>query len=118
MANNLNVSDNIFTTNGSQYFKTNINHIKEAITFDNPAQLRFKKGNLEKKKIEMNKRLSEDLFSPDKKTTYEIYLKDVEDLINAIDARLSELAGGTRKSRKRRKSRRYKRKSIRRRTRK
>ncbi len=34
MANNLNVSDHIFTTNGSQYFKTNINHIKDAISFD------------------------------------------------------------------------------------
>jgi hypothetical protein len=121
MANNLNVSDNIFTTNGSQYFKTNINHIKEAITFDNPAGLRFKKRNLEDTKIKMNKRLGEDVFSDHQKTTYEIYLKDVEDLINDIDARLLELSGGTRKgrkSRRRRRRRSYKRKSIRRRSRK
>ncbi len=115
---NLNVSDNIFTENGSLYFKNSINHIKEEITFDNPAHLRFKKVILEEKKIEMNKRLREDHFSPAHKTTYEIYLKDVEDLINAIDARLSELAGGTRKSRRRRRRRSYKRKSIRRRSRK
>ena len=119
MANNLNVSNNIFTTNGSQYFKTNINHIKDAISFDDPAHLRFKKENLENTKFQMNERLSENTFSPHQKTTYETYLKDVEDLINAIDARLLELAGGDRKRKSRRRRRRsYKRKSIRRRSRK
>ena len=63
----------------------------------------------------MNKRLGEDLFSDHEKTIYKIYLKDVEDLINAIDARLPELEGGTRKGRKSRRRRRSNKKKSRRR---
>ena len=118
---NLNVSDTIFTDYGSSYFKGRIIFINQAISTYNPEQLIFEKENLEKIKNKMNERLRENTFSPHQKTTYETYLKDVEDLINAIDARLLELAGGARKGRKsrRRKSykrKSYKRKSIRRRT--
>lgn len=120
----LDISNNIFTENGSSYFKNRIAQKKLAIPNYSNVQLVNEKEHLTFRKHQMTDRLSEDIFSPAQKTTYEIYLKDVEDLINAIDARLLELAGGTRKGRKSRKSRRsykrksYKRKSIRRRTRK
>jgi hypothetical protein len=60
----------------------------------------------------MNDKLETGGLSEHQKTIYEIYLKDVNDLINAIDARLLE--GGTRKSRRRKGIRR--RKSIRKRS--
>lgn len=116
----LDVSNNIFTENGSRYFKNTIAQKKLAIPNYSRAQLLKEKEHLDFRKYLMNDRLETGGLSEHQKTIYEIYLKDVNDLINAIDARLSELAGGarTRKSRKSRKSIRRRRKSIRRRTRK
>lgn len=120
----LNVSNDIFTENVSRDFKNKIARKKIEIPNYSRAQLVNEKEHLELRKFRMNDRLGEDLFSEHQKSIYKIYLQDVEDLINAIDARLSELAGGarTRTSRRRkgykRKSIRRRRKSIRRRTRK
>ena len=112
----LDISNNIFTENGSRNFKNRIAQKKIAIPNYIPAELINQKQALEYRKYRMTERLGEELFSPAQKTTYEIYLKDVEDLINAIDARLRllELAGGTRKGRKSRRRRSYKRKGYKR----
>jgi hypothetical protein len=106
----LDISNNIFTENGSRNFKNKIAEKKRDIPTYSNAKLVSEKEDLEFRKSRMNERLGEDLFSPAQKTIYEIYLKDVGDVINAIDARLLE--GGTRKSKRRRKS--YKRKSYKR----
>ena len=108
----LDVSNNIFTENGSRYFKNTIAQKKIEIPNYSRAQLLKEKEHLDFRKYLMNDRLETGGLSEHQKTIYEIYLKDVNDLINAIDARLSELAGGAR-TRTRRKG--YKRKSIRRR---
>ena len=117
----LNVSDHIFSREGSKYFKDRMNFKRQAIFTYTLQELLFEKENLVEKRIIMNERLHAGLFSPHQKTTYETYLNDVEDLINAI-AILSELesSGGARKRKRRRSYKRksYKRKSIKRRTRK
>lgn len=105
----LNVSDHIFSREGSKHFKDRINFKRQAIFTYTPQELLFEKENLVEKRIIMNERLRENTFSPHQKTTYETYLKDVEDLINAI-AILSAPAGGARK-RKSRRRRSYKRKT-------
>jgi hypothetical protein len=97
----LDVSPNIFSENGSRYFKNKIAEKKINIPNYSNNELRQEKEHLEYKKIRMIEILNSGNFSPAQKNTYEIYLKDVEDLINAVDARLLE--GGTKK--RRRKSR-------------
>ena len=117
----LNVSPDIFSEVWSIDFKNKIAEKKRDILIFSDNELREEKVNLEFRKSQMNRLLETGGLSPAQKITYEIYLKDVEELINAIDARLSR--GGTRRKgirrRKSRKSiRRTKRKSIRRRPRK
>ena len=105
----LNVSNDIFSENVSRDFKNKIAQKKIAIPNYSRAQLLQEKEHLDFRKYLMNDKLETGGLSEHQKTIYEIYLKDVEDLINAIDARLSR--GGTRrKSIRRRKGR----KSIRR----
>jgi hypothetical protein len=119
----LNVSPDVFSEEGSLYFKNKIAEKKRDILIFSDNELREEKEYLEFRKHQMTRLIETGGFSPAQKITYEIYLKDVEDLINAIDARLSR--GGTRrKSIRRRKGRKSirriikNRKSIKRRTRK
>ena len=99
----LDISANIFSEIGSRYFKNKIVEKKIEIPSYSNAKLLQEKEHLEFKKHLMNNMLESDGFSPAQKITYEIYLKDVEDLINDIDARLLE-GGARKKSRSRRKS--------------
>jgi hypothetical protein len=96
----LNVSNDIFSENVSRDFKNKIAQKKIAIPNYSRAQLLQEKEHLDFRKYLMNDKLETGDLSEHQKTIYEIYLKDVNDLINAIDARLLE--GGTRKSRRRR----------------
>ena len=106
----LNVSPDIFSEVWSLDFKNKILEKKRNIPIFSDDRLRVEKQNLEFRKNGMTRLLETGGFSPAQKITYEIYLKDVEDLINAIDVRLTR-GGNRRKSIRRRKSR----KSIRRR---
>lgn len=113
---NLNVSPDIFTEEWSRDFKNKIAEKKLDIPILSDHELREEKADLEFRKRVMTQLLETGSFSPAQKITYEIYLKDVEDLINIIDARLSR--GGTRrKGRKSIRRRGRSRKSIRRRRR-
>lgn len=94
----LNVSPDIFSETWSRDFKNKILEKKRNIPIFSDDRLRVEKENLEFRKDTMNEMLESGSFSPAQKITYEIYLKDVEDLINAIDARLSR--GGKRTRRK------------------
>ena len=99
----LDVSQNILTENGSLYFKSKIAEKTDGIPSYTLDKLRQEKEHLAYKKRLMVNNLDANIFSSGDATTYKIYLDDVNDLINKIDARLNTGEG---KGRKKRKSRR------------
>ena len=101
----LDISHNIFTADGSLYFKSKIAEKKADIPSYSNNKLVQEKEHLAYKKLLMTDKLDANNLSPAKTTTYKIYLNDVNDLINKIDTRLRSGEGRGRKSRKSRKSR-------------
>ena len=101
----LDISHNIFTADGSLYFKSKIAEKKADIPSYSNNKLVQEKEHLAYKKLLMTDKLDANNLSPAKATTYKIYLDDVNDLINKIDTRLRSGEGRGRKSRKSRKSR-------------
>jgi hypothetical protein len=99
----LDISNNIFTENGSRNFKNKIAEKKRDIPTYSNAKLVNEKEHLVFRKHQMTDRISEDLFSPAQKTTYEIYLKDVGDVINSVDSRLGRGKGKGRGNKSKRK---------------
>lgn len=89
----LDISNNIFTENGSRNFKNKIAEKKRDIPTYSNAKLVNEKEHLVFRKHQMIDKLGEDIFSPSQKTTYEIYLKDVGDVINSVDSRLGRGRG-------------------------
>ena len=102
----LDISNNIFTENGSRNFKNKIAEKKRDIPTYSNAKLVSEKEHLVFRKHQMTDKLGEDLFSPAQKTTYEIYLKDVGDVINSVDSRLGRGRGRGKGKRKGNKSKR------------
>ena len=102
----LDISNNIFTENGSRNFKNKIAEKKRDIPTYSNAKLVNEKEHLVFRKHQMIDKLGEEHFSPAQKTTYEIYLKDVGDVINSVDSRLGRGRGRGKGKRKGNKSKR------------
>ena len=119
------VDANLFTENGSSYFKRTIQSKKALIETYSIRELRRELAELEFRQFQMNKILEDNgifntnngiEFSESDRLTYESYRKDVSGLITRIKDRLLEVGQGIiKKSRrpvknkKRRKTRKFRR---------
>ncbi len=108
------VDANLFTENGSSYFKRTIQSKKALIERYSIRELRRELAELEFRQFQMNKILEDNgIFNPNNgiefseadRLTYQSYRNDVSELISMIKERLLELGEGIdKKSRRRVKS--------------
>ena len=105
---NLDITATIFTEHGSRSFKNTIAQKKSSVNNYSNADLLREKEHLEFKRSRMIEKLNNLEISPANETTYKIYLDDITDIINKIDARLASGEGRARGKSSRSKSRRSK----------